>query len=239
MRRAYRRFFPLIDLVPYAGTPYHLEELLHHPNPHFRYVGALSAAQNHDLKSELHSERSSFVRRAIAKIMARDSGLIKEGADRQWLGGLAESVPETAYLVEAISRSDASSLRQPWLPSALYTLTFIAEGGTEHIFQGVLRSHKKGSAVISDLARAYEVGLDRYAPSSLTEITDFHLREVIKELSPFDEGGLGMFDELQSIRLIDQLYLFFRQLQFCIERDLISQPAPPNSPGALSASAQS
>jgi hypothetical protein len=54
--------------------------------------------------------------------------------------------------------------------------------------------------------------------STLEEISNQQIRQSLRDLSPFDEGGLGTFDSLESIDRVDEAYLFFRRLQFLKER---------------------
>jgi hypothetical protein len=46
------------------------------------------------------------------------------------------------------------------------------------------------------------------------------LQAVISSLSPLERPGLGTFDYLERIADIDSLYLFYRQCQFFLERDV-------------------
>lgn len=228
-----RSLVPLLHFLtpPFIGR-YTSRDLLEHTNPHLRYLGVLSIAPAYlsglddsikrFLENALQAERSSFVRRALARKIARSpifSGYLLEKMEDP-----KDAVAETAYIIEANPEllQPGSALRRHW--KSLQTV--------DHAY----RSHKAEFAVIEllpsqvsgevaqELAIAYNAGLDRHAPAALAEINEAVIRRIIKELSPFDEGGLGTYDELQCLNLVDRLYLFFRQFLFYLERDLISQP---------------
>jgi len=52
-------------------------------------------------------------------------------------------------------------------------------------------------------------------------ISEQAVRETLRDLSPFEEPGLGTLDELECLDRIDQYFLFFRQLSYYQERGLI------------------
>jgi hypothetical protein len=56
------------------------------------------------------------------------------------------------------------------------------------------------------------------------------LQEALHELSPFEEGSLGTYDYLTSIKTVDRMFLFVSQLLLYFERDLLQYPPPGLSP---------
>ena len=71
--------------------------------------------------------------------------------------------------------------------------------------------------------QAFKTDLDvpKFSEGEMLDLED--IRQSVRELSPFDEGGLCTFDELQSIDALDQYYLFFRHMLFLKDRGLLSK----------------
>lgn len=213
------------------------ETLLRHPNPHYRYAGAVNAEPETFAKwlvDALLAERSAVVRRALAQQMMKhpDPHYLTRTIER-----LTSAPADTAYLVEAAaSRGPLEQALLRNLPAPLTTLAVLAGADPSVGFQGKrdslavqlvsehrLSRHDAGSPE-NVLAEAYRSGLDRYTHAALAAFPEYQVRAAIAEISPFDEGGLGTYDSLRSIDAIDQLFLFFHQLLFYRDRDVLAGP---------------
>ena len=208
--------------------------LLRHPNPQFRYAGALIAQPDQDLEilvSALGAERSSLVRRVLARRIAKSENLNRVLMQDQ---DMSDSVPEVAYIVEAAAQR--SLLPHNWeflLPHPLRMLAVIA--GAEptinddnlalELAATVQGNYPTATATVKALAEAFDAGVDRASSLALSEVSVTQIHEAIQELSPFEGRGLGTFDELRTINKIDQFYLFFRQVSFFMERGLFATPS--------------
>jgi hypothetical protein len=200
-------------------------QLLQDPNPQYRYVGVIAAERdwhNTPFIEMLKSERSTIVRRAIAqRLRAKD-------LDPQTLVELSSDfVPELAYMIEAAARNQEDPPLPNVLPKPLNVLAAyygtVSWSSYRSLAVELAASESvRGSIGYGQLSGLFRSGLDRGDLSSLPDIPETEVRSSLRELSPFDEGGLGTFDELKAINQIDQFYLFFRQLLFFIERDLLT-----------------
>jgi hypothetical protein len=76
------------------------------------------------------------------------------------------------------------------------------------------------------LSMAFDTGVDRSPVGVLSMLTERSLLEALHELSPFEEGGLGTYDYLNSIKTVDRMFLFVSQLLLYFERDLLQYPPP-------------
>lgn len=211
-----------------AANQHYGERLLLSSNPHLRYAGAYAAEDRPLSLHALEAERATLVRRAIARRLGH-------------LGPLPipnlsfKTTPELAYLIEAAALDgsvDPADL--PSLPRSLMTLAMIASrargkfadylddlrmSGSSALKLAISRLDVRSKADES-LKRAYESGLS--SDLSYPDISQREIEYAVRELSPFEEGGLGTFDDLESIAEIDQFYLFFRQLAFEKERGLVA-----------------
>jgi len=87
-----------------------------------------------------------------------------------------------------------------------------------------IRDDQKMGSPWDHLRIAVEEGLDRATLSGLQFLSERDLREAIREFTPFEEGGLGTFYQLRSIRQIDELFLLSSQMLLYFERDLLREP---------------
>jgi hypothetical protein len=212
------------------------KRLLRSRYPQERYAAALSAhaaLEFHELVGALRIEPAAVIRRAIAKRIGQ------AGTERfasaplpglEDLFGSSVSIPEIGYIVEAFARRGAmsSTLLDP-LPGPMHTLAALAgaridnrgSGSPAFDLASSIQSDQPHNPLQHALAMAFKEGPDRYAwPEGIT-LGRQQVDEGLAELSPFDAGGLGTLDELQNIKKIDQMYLFFRHLAFLLERDLL------------------
>jgi hypothetical protein len=60
-------------------------------------------------------------------------------------------------------------------------------------------------------------------PAEITAVPESAIWEALRDLSPFEERGIGMLNELESIELVDRGFLYFRQFQFLQERGAFPQ----------------
>ena len=72
---------------------------------------------------------------------------------------------------------------------------------------------------------AFDEGLDRTDLRKLPFVSERQMREAVQELSPLAEGGLGTYDFLDSVALVDQMFLFCSQYLFYTERDVLRGPS--------------
>lgn len=227
--------------------------LLCDQNPQVRYVGVLAASQARDFNrmlTQFSSERSSIVRRLIAKQLAEkwDKKIVN------LLDNFPEivNIPEVAYIVEESARREL--IPERWmldLPTPLITLSALSGKFSEKekiqmiedlssrslplslALEIALASSRESVRLLfpifGHLAEAFKIGLDRWSlkftengsRTPLYELSESRVTAAIKELSPFQEGGLGTYDELRNIHKIDQYYLFFCQFRFLMEQDLL------------------
>lgn len=216
--------------------------LLHNSNPHLRFAGALAAdPQEHRilLVEALLAERSSIVRRVIARQLANLGEKLEFVFDEVSF----ETTPELAYLVEsAAARKSLEPGHLRRMPVLLQTLAVIAARPLDYGRYLVEEMPKSRSLAFelayaeledfsrdlsgSGLGQAFQTGLSGDL-SYLEKITEPQIQNAMRELSPFEEGGLGTFDSLENISKIDQYYIFFRQLAFYKENGLLAAlPTP-------------
>jgi hypothetical protein len=72
----------------------------------------------------------------------------------------------------------------------------------------------------------YAYNLPDWGTLSMAFVTERSLLEALHELSPFEEGGLGTYDYLNSIKTVDRMFLFVSQLLLYFERDLLQYRPP-------------
>lgn len=228
---------------------YPAARLLRHPNPHYRYAGAVNAEPERyaeELVQALLAERSVAVRRALVQQMLknREEGYLNYAIER-----LASAPDDAVYLVEEAAGRGQLDLNLLYrLPPALTTLAALAGSGLYESRRedrsgdnlplpepndslavrlvSVLRNEKfKWPPLMQILAKAYRSGLDRYTHPDLATLPEHQVRAAIAELSPLEEGGLGAYDRLRNLNEIDQMFLFFHQLLFYMEREVLAGPA--------------
>jgi hypothetical protein len=206
-----------------------VEFFLRHWNCQFRYAGVIASSPDKDLKALIHGfdiERISIVRRAIAQKIA--AGPFMEHFKPLDIASLPA---EAAYLVEAAAeRGLITSDWQTALPNHLVTLAalskkpdteFKLKATSESTLTVALLTNYGSAEDIRPIQILFNESFERGLTPALSRISPDSVRKAIRELSPFEDKGLGTFDELHCLAKIDQYYLFFRGLLFFIERGLI------------------
>lgn len=197
-----------------------------HPNPHFRYAWAVQDAADcpiDELMARLTTESSALVRVAIARAL-----IVKATAPPVGVAGPSKTqeiearlsslvaVRESALIVESLASRDV------YVRGMTRSLELVAAlglgGANSRVFDAL--------GVDDSVLTAYHVGLDKV--EQLPDISRARLRQALKLLSPAD--GVGSIDELQSSVTIEELYLFFEELTFLIDR--ATDPAPQSKAGA-------
>lgn len=212
-----RFFWRFLTDIPARGR-----RLLRHSNPHYRYAGVFAVertAAAYYLMDFLKAERSSIVRR----VAAQQLGTYVEYKDvREYLPrGLTSAV---AYIIDGGMRVTSSEVLK--LSPPLQTLAAIHGAFYSGDVPGwaspalALAASEATGPDSFGLFEAFRNGLDRVS-EHMMPLSEASVREASGELSPFDEGGLGTLDELRVINKVDQYYLFFRQMLFLMERDLL------------------
>jgi hypothetical protein len=226
--------------------------LLYQRNPHYRYAATLLAGLDpHDvgrytaaLARAFTVERSAVVRTAIARQLARvgDPDALRAALDI----GLDRRIPEVAYLLEPGSQESrpllwwllesdddlVERLPPPLLILAALVGHRVVASALEHgpprrslplVALGVGTSSYQGGQKLAD---AFADHGDVRELAGLTTLSESMLRQAIRDLSPFEDGGLGTCDELIAIGEVDQLYLFFEHLAYLREYGTLNG-APP------------
>lgn len=199
--------------------PTGIVSLLRSSNPHYRFVGALAAdpQRHHELLMHvLKVERSAIVRRKIAQQVGRGTDDLERFEDL-----LSGFITELAYIIDA--GQSPRSIPYDW-PNSLRTLANMHGayyGLSSNSLAAILAAGDHEYYDKQGLVRIFHVGLDRSDPKDLSEVTEARIRQALNDLSPYDEGGLGTFDELSVINKVDEYYLFFRQLLFFVEREVL------------------
>ncbi|WP_446811726.1 hypothetical protein ACH50O_09235 [Methylomonas sp. 2BW1-5-20] len=73
----------------------------------------------------------------------------------------------------------------------------------------------------SNIANAFRIGLDKAKLETLSFLSERDIQGAIRDLTPFESGGLGTYDFLDNIKRIDELFLFCLQLRLYYEYDLL------------------
>lgn len=197
-----------LDRLAHASSVIAPSLVLRSRNPHLRYLAAVGSRSSTPLRAlvrAINAEPSRIVRRAFAVAIGKrlDPDVIDEV-----LGDIsAKRTPEVGYAVEIAARADAlgrSTMEK--LHGPLRALIFIAAPQTP-----------------STVRASYGIGLqyalwadrDQVPPPALPAIA---IREALRDLSPFEEPGIGRLSELESIEMIDECYLFFAEQQFYQEQ---------------------
>jgi hypothetical protein len=206
--------------------------LLNHQNPQFRYAAALVSPGKTVVETywrALVGERATIVRRKLT----RRIGSMDDRPRLERVVGFAEK----AHLVEAATVAmpvDLSFVPRilrdtPAVRERLSLVVAFASGmrivdvqpGLIGDLATSLRSLDLPSPRASSLARAFQDGLERGASPALAEIPVEKIRHALQALSPFDDDGLGTVDDLACIDQIDRFHIFFQQLLFSAERDIL------------------
>ncbi len=172
----------------------------------------------------LTSEPLSTLRLAYAHLLIdRFRGLGREH--------IVEAAQEAALLAEDVEVANQLADAQPPLDllTALYgSVDQNPRLAYELCAAASVDPPKRYAPAADALAR----GLDRYNLRSLAFITERQIRSALRELSPFEQNGLGAYDFLSKIGDIDQAFLFCSQLLLYLERDLLGDPASAPSPAS-------
>lgn len=193
--------------------------LLAHANPQIRYVAAfVPAGELGYLAEAIAGERSGLVRRAFAQRIAEASDELDDCIDRL----RSAAVPEVAYLVEARcrrSRSDdvnaIGSMEEAL--AAMYSHRDLAPGA--RMLAMALAPNEP--ARIERLSRALNSALPFATRAELVKIPTEIVRAATRSSSPFEQPGLGTFDELRIIDEVDRAYLGLSHLLFLWESGLL------------------
>lgn len=192
---------------------------LRHSHPYFRYAAAIGDLRDVPPAALMRAflrEPSAIIRRALARSLGRLPATTLLGAESEPLLG----VPEYIYAFEAMLLRRDEPLELPDRPPRhLRTLAMLRRGPGFH------PESRTQELVFGQLPRMLDGGVEGLPPEILQRLTASRIRDALRELSPFDEGGLGTFDHLESLKRIDRLYLFLRELLFLTERGGL--PAPP------------
>jgi hypothetical protein len=214
------------------------ERMLESKNPYFRFAALIARTKSLNAKllaQILLQEPCAIIRR----LAAQELGKVPVNASdttREDISELLTSVPETIYYIEVAaskqalpSDSDKRMTTAQRLVSTLSSKVRSAETGTEKRGRDSLASElvfalaqEPDSSRAKALFEAFQTDFEVLARSELESVSLQQIRESLRELSPFDEGGVGTFDELLNVDKFEQLYLFFRQIQFLKERGLLS-----------------
>ncbi|MBI4877222.1 MAG: hypothetical protein HY822_21550 [Acidobacteria bacterium] len=185
------------------------------PNPQVRYVAALAGGKVTDPGEWAEAylrEPSSAVRRVLARRMG--AGL---AAPPDWALQAGE-ILETVYALESGAELP---LRRPSIP-AVRLMSGMDETLAGALVRAVLFGQRPDLEPVPALLEAFERGVDRAWSPLFDSIPERQIREAKRELSPFEEGGLGTCDYLADIEKADRMYLLFCQLEFYAEREALA-----------------
>lgn len=172
---------------------------LFHPQPQVRYVAARSVRYHEfdavRLAKSLPYERIPLVREAQALALAGE-GLDTYELDELFTG----RVPEVAYVVE----------RNPPSPYVDERLEIASELGHR-----MMDPYFSRYGPVHDLSAAFLNGT--VGPHLASSTTRVAAKTALRALSPL-EDGLGALHKLKCIDLVDQLYLFWAEVLFYLER---------------------
>ena len=208
-------------------------------NPHLRFAALLapkSGFSQRQLIDYLQLEPCAILRQLMTQRLGKVSNDPSDDSLKE-ISGLLTSVSEMVYFIEAkvgngplpsilreqmtIVQRLVAGLAGDWPEERAYEIgpernsiacelvAALARGSVSHRSDGLLR--------------AFGSDLEEGAKLELESISLQQIRQALREVSPLDDGGLGTFDKLQKLDTVDQLYLFFRQLQFMRERGLLSK----------------
>jgi hypothetical protein len=204
--------------------------MIHAPNPIFRLVRYRS------FRSRIPNERLRLIRQAAC----RDCTHWELPADRSFW-----TIPEALMLVEA----DVAIKGKPPadISRAVDILTSLRASKTDERIEiqssdsvptedaTSIEAAPLELPSVTDLAaqvgrrkgvgyRLFDNGLDSVIPHQLAPVGERSLREAVRALSPFGRDGLGTYDFLTSIDIIDDMFLFYSQALFYSERGLFKKP---------------
>jgi WD40 repeat protein len=187
--------------------------LIRHTNPHLRYAGAAAAAEDvstKELVAAINAEPSRIIRRALALALGRRPNDLAEV-----LRDVRKRTLELGYTIEVVVREKPfppALLAQ--LPGGLRALSVIAAKETPA--PGAEVAQPSEAVVVpyrTWLSQAFNADLFS-PPIAAGRISEQVLREALRDLSPFDEPGIGTLDHLECIDRVNQCFLFFNQIRF-------------------------
>jgi hypothetical protein len=200
-----------------------LRFLLNHPHPQFRYVAAV-AARSDELRGigrAFPGERCALVRRAFAQRLGREPDvaleIVHDASDLE--------TRETVYLLEEVISgpwgSDAAEL------AARESVRMLVAMSENRALMPTVRAlvaqlGMSSDACVTDrLTQALSSGIPLSSRAVLMELPSEALRDCARVLSPFQDGGLGTFDELRIIGDVDQAFLGLSHILFLSELGLL------------------
>jgi hypothetical protein len=181
--------------------PSRAEKLLFHRHPQVRFVAARSAKSFSDRKVAewLESEPLPLVRRAQAAALARN-----EAVDMDLVSA---RVPEAAYI--AAARPLGPVLREKRLT--------IANAIGNKALPAYFGAYGDGRMLLQSFETS---GVDGEIVAKMQRSV---VKDALRTLSPFDEDGLGCFEDLPNIQLVDDLFLYWSEVLFMLERSTASR----------------
>jgi hypothetical protein len=186
--------------------------VVEHPNPQVRFVASVDTrADLRRVAEMLPAERSAIVRRAFAQRLGADRALPP-----------AASVEEAVYIFEP-EPSDSEDPRLRTL-AAMMRLRELHPANRALAAEFGFDDGRDFPPEVEKFDEALRAGLRYSDRAALSIPAPSGLRACARRLSPFEEGGLGTFDELQCIADIDTAYLTIMQLLFLTELGLLAEP---------------
>jgi hypothetical protein len=181
--------------------PNRAERLLFHRHPQVRFVAARSAKSfsNHMIAEWLESEPLPLVRRAQAQALARSVSTRNDVVD---IDLVSARVPEAAYVAAALPLGPVIRDKRLTIANAIGNKALPAYFGAYGDARMLLQSFEAA-------------GVGREA---VVKMQRSIVKDALRTLSPFDEDGLGCFEDLPNIQLVDDVYLFWSEVLFMLER---------------------
>jgi hypothetical protein len=195
------------------------------PNPHLRYAAAMRGGSSWRFGDEmvraLEVERCAVVRQGLAAALSHK--VSNRGIDEKTIEGLLETIPEMAYFVEG-GKCPASIL-DPFENLAVLALLSTETNGVKEparvsrtTVAAELAYELRNRGGSRRLAEAFWSGVTTINVSFVADLSEVDVRRAIAILSPFEDRGLCRFYNLRDIGTLDEMYVFFRQVQFVQRR---------------------
>jgi hypothetical protein len=198
--------------------------LLSHNNPQIRYVATVTARgdETQRLIDALPGERCALVRRALAQRLGRE-----EGAPGALVLALESATPEAAYIFETLTLGRAADIEHlhELVPQQLRTLDALATlQNLTPAARALVSQGKSRSWDVEQLDRALRSGLTMRYRETLRSLSMDQVRDCVKNISPFESGGLGTVDHLRCLAEVDRAFLGLLQILFLSELGLFVEP---------------